>query len=59
MSTQYYIDEIRRMLHSPISVSMDKGYWFTRLVNSKNPEDIHSLYSDILTEYEFIGDTLL
>lgn len=48
MSTQYYIDEIRRMLHSPISVSMDKGYWFTRLVNSKNPEDIHSLYSDIL-----------
>lgn len=53
------IEEIRRILHSPISKVLDKGYWFTRLVNSKTISDIDSLYQELVSEYEFIGDRII
>ena len=59
MSTQDKIKEIRRILHSPISKVLDKGYWFTRLVNSKTISDIDQLYNDIVSDYEFIGDRIM
>lgn len=59
MSTQDKIKEIRRILHSPISKVLDKGFWFTKLVNSKTNSDIDSLYRELRFEYELIGDSLL
>lgn len=59
MSTQDKIDEIRRIFHSPISKVLDKGFWFTKLVNSKTNSDIDSLYRELRFEYELIGDSLL
>ena len=50
MSTQDKIKEIRRILHSPISKVLDKGFWFTKLVNSKTNSDIDSLYRELRFE---------
>ena len=45
-------NKIREILHSTYACWLDKGYWFTRLVNSKSVSDLEKLYSELVSEYK-------
>ena len=49
-------NRIREILHSPYACWLDKGYWFTRLVNSKSVSDLEKLYSELVSEYKYVVD---
>ena len=49
-------DKIREILHSPYARWLDKGYWFSRLVNSRSIDELERLYSELVSEYKYVVD---